>query len=247
MKIAVFLGPTLPAAEARAALDDVDVLPPAKQGDLYRAAKDGAAIIGLVDGYFDQVNSVAHKEVLWAMSHGVHVLGAASMGALRAVELAAFGMEGVGAVFAQFARGALVDDDEVAVLHAPAEEGYRRASEAMVDIRATLAAARAAGVIGEDTHARLVRAAKGLFYPDRAYPLVLARAEADGTAQSELHALRAFLPGGRVEQKRLDALALLDRLRALRDAAPGPKVVRFTFAHTDAWEAIRRRADDPGS
>ena len=64
----------------------------------------------------------------------------------------------------------------------------------MVDIRATLAAARAADVIDEDTHARLVHAAKELFYPDRAYPLVLARAEADGAKASELHALRAFLP-----------------------------------------------------
>ncbi len=246
MKITVFLGPTLPEEEARAVLGDAEILPPARQGDLYRAARDGAAILGLVDGYFDQVNSVAHKEVLWALSRGVHVHGAASMGALRAAELAAFGMEGVGAVFEQIVRGDLVDDDEVAVAHASADEGYRRASVAMVDIRATLAAARAVAVIGEDTHARLVRAAKELFYPDRAYPLVLARAEADGAKASEVHALRAFLPAGRIEQKRLDALALLHRLRALREAAPGPKQVCFVFSHTDAWEAIRRRVDDPG-
>ncbi len=243
MKIAVFLGPTLPAGEAREALGDAEILPPAAQGDLYRAARDGAAIIGLVDGYFDRVSSVAHKEVLWALSHGVHVVGAASMGALRAAELAAFGMEGVGDVYAQLARGDLVDDDEVAVAHGPADEGYRRASEAMVDIRATLAAALAAAVIGEDTRARIVRAAKGLFYPDRAYPLVLARAEAEGANASEVHALRAFLPAGRVEQKRIDALALLERLRALREAAPGPRQVGFAFSHTDAWEAIRRRVD----
>jgi len=33
----------------------------------------------------------------------------------------------------------------------------------------------------------------------------------------------------------------------VRDAAPGPREVRFTFAHTDAWEAFRRRADEPGA
>jgi hypothetical protein len=247
VKIALFLGPTLPAAEARAALPGAEILPPARQGDLYRAARDGATILGLVDGYFDQVESVSHKEVLWAMSQGAHVYGAASMGALRAAELATFGMEGVGEVFARYRRGELTDDDEVAVAHASAEDGYRRASVAMVDIRATLAAARVAGAIGEDTHARLLRAAKALFYPDRAYPIVLARAEAEGASAKELSALCAFLPTGRVDQKRRDALALIEALAAVQASPPPPKQVRYFFSHTDAWEAIRRRADERGA
>lgn len=244
MKIAVFLGPTLDAADARAVLPDVEILPPARQGDLYRAARDGAAILGLVDGYFDRVEAVAHKEVLWAMSRGVHVLGAASMGALRAAELASFGMEGVGEIFARLRRGELTDDDEVAVAHATSEHGYRRTSEALVDIRATLAAALSTGVIGEETHARMVSAAKALFYPDRVYPVILARAEAAGAAPAELAAFCAFLPRGRVEQKRRDALALMERLRTSSEAPLAPKQVRYFFSHTDAWEAIRRRVDE---
>lgn len=243
MKIVVFLGPTLDAREARAVLEDVQILPPARQGDLYRAAKNGADVLGLVDGYFDQVEAVAHKEVLWAMSKGVHVLGAASMGALRAVELAAFGMEGVGEIFAQLQRGELTDDDEVAVAHASEEDGYRRTSEAMVDIRATLASAVTARVIDEETRALLARSAKALFYPERVYPAVLAHAEANGADPAQLAAFCAFLPRGRIDQKRLDALALMERLRAMRDAPPPPKVVRYFFSHTDAWEAIRRRVD----
>ena len=246
MKIAVFLGPTLSVAEARAALPGAEILPPARQGDLYLAAKGGAAVVGLVDGYFDQVESVSHKEILWALSQGVHVYGAASMGALRAAELATFGMEGVGEVFAQYQRGELTDDDEVAVAHASADDGYRRTSVAMADIRATLGAALGAGAIGADTHARLVRAAKALFYPDRAYPIVLARAEAEGASSKELSALCAFLPTGRVDQKRRDALALRGRLAELRETPPAPKQVRWAFSHTDAWEAIRRRADERG-
>lgn len=243
MNIVVFLGPTLDAAEARAVLDDVEIVPPAKQGDLYRAAKRGAHAIGLVDGYFDQVEAVAHKEVLWAMSKGVHVLGAASMGALRAVELATFGMEGVGEIFAQLQRGDLTDDDEVAVAHASAEDGFRRSSEAMVDVRVTLDSAVRAGVIHDDTRGLLVRSAKALFYPERVYPAVLAHAEVNGADPQQLASLCAFLPRGRVDQKRLDAIALLERLRAMRDAPPPPKQVRYFFSHTDAWEAIRRRAD----
>ena len=96
------------------------------------------AVIGIIDGYFEHVPSVAHKEVLWAMSRGIHVFGAASLGALRAAELLPFGMEGVGEIHAAYARGDLTDDDEVAVAHGLAAEGYRPVSEAMVNIRETL-------------------------------------------------------------------------------------------------------------
>src|SRR4051812_48389616 len=109
MKIYIFTGPTLSAAEGRRELDAV-FLPPAAQGDVYRASLDAPAAIGIVDGYFERVPAVWHKEILWAMSQGIHVYGAASMGALRAAELAAFGMVGVGAVFKAFFTGELEDD-----------------------------------------------------------------------------------------------------------------------------------------
>ena len=51
--------------------------------------------IGVIDGYFDGVPSVWHKEILWALSQGIRVFGGASMGALRAAELDGFGMTGV--------------------------------------------------------------------------------------------------------------------------------------------------------
>ena len=60
------------------------------------------------------------------------------MGALRAAELHRFGMIGVGAVFSAYVAGLLSADDEVAVLHAPAELGYRPLTVAMVDVRAVL-------------------------------------------------------------------------------------------------------------
>jgi hypothetical protein len=240
MKLVIFSGPTLCAADAAI---DAEMLPPAHQGDLYRAARHGAQAIGLIDGYFDQVNSVAHKEILWAMANGVHVFGAASMGALRAAELELFGMEGVGTIFNQYRSGALEDDDEVAVAHASAEDGYRALSEAMVNIRATFAAAARQRVISEATRQLLISTAKALFYGDRSFPLILARAEAEAAPPAELKALCAFLPTGRVDQKRSDALALVRRLREHRDSRPAPKTVKYFFSHTDAWEALRRRVD----
>ena len=140
----VFVGPTL-APEEVAAAGDFICLPPVSQGDVYRAARSRPRAIGIIDGYFSGAPSVWHKEILWAISEGVPVFGSASMGALRAAELHSFGMRGVGRIFEAFRDGVLEDDDEVAVLHGPAEIGYLAASEPMVNIRETLALARDEG------------------------------------------------------------------------------------------------------
>src|SRR6185503_9427900 len=117
MKVYLFTGPSLSAEEGKKELDAI-YRPPAAQGDVYRAALDAPRAIGIIDGYFERIPSVSHKEVLWAMAQGIHVFGSASMGALRAAELAAFGMEGVGVIYEAFKRGELDADDEVAVAHA---------------------------------------------------------------------------------------------------------------------------------
>ena len=236
MTVYVFVGPTLQPDEARAELDAV-YLPPVSQGDVYRAARAGAQAIGIVDGYFERIPAVWHKEILWAMAEGVHVFGSASMGALRAAELAAFGMVGVGSIFEAFANGSLEDDDEVAVAHGPAETGFLAVSDAMVNIRATLAAARVQSIIGETTAATLERIAKDLFYPDRAYATVLRRAlGSPGAVPAEVAAFAAWLPTGRVDQKRQDAVSMLRAMREHLAANPPPKRVRYTFERTVWWE-----------
>src|SRR2546422_9858099 len=101
------------------------------------------------------------------MSQGVHVFGAASIGACRAAELHAFGMIGVGQIFELFLHGKLEDDDEVAVAHCPAEFGYRPTSVAMVNIRATMAAAVPSVIIAGATRSKLARIRKERHYPDR--------------------------------------------------------------------------------
>ena len=87
MSVFVFTGPTLSPEKACAELDAI-YLPPVSQGDVYRAALKRPRAIGIIDGYFECVPAVWHKEILWAMTEGIHVYGSASMGALRAVELA---------------------------------------------------------------------------------------------------------------------------------------------------------------
>ena len=241
MKIFVFSGPTLAAAEGRKIVD-ATFLPPVAQGDVYRAGLQRPSAIGIIDGYFERLPAVWHKEILWAMSKGIRVYGAASMGALRAAELEAYGMVGVGAIYEAFRRGELEDDDEVALTHGEAESGYLRLSEAMVDIRATLTAAERAGVIDPPVRRRLENVAKGLFYPRRAYPEILGIAEREGMPGADLAALRDWLPGGRVDQKREDAEAMLRVMSDAAERGQGRQRVRYHFEHTAIWDQVLRRA-----
>jgi hypothetical protein len=156
-EIYVFLGPTLTEKEARAELDAV-YLPPAAAGDIYRLWRRRPRAIGIVDGYVERVPAVWHKEIMWMMERGVHVFGGAGLGALRAAELDSFGMHGVGWVYQAFRQEALDRDDEVAVRHGAAEDGYRPLSEAMVNIRQTLAAAEDQEVISAATASILLAA-----------------------------------------------------------------------------------------
>src|SRR5918995_6393400 len=183
---------------------DIVVLPPVAQGDVYRVAQSRPIVIGIVDGYFEGVLSVWHKELLWAMTQGIHVFGSASMGALRAAELQPFGMAGVGRIFEAYRDGELEDDDEVAVIHGPPETGYIALSEAMVNIRRTLDEAAIDGLIAPATRDHLIRIAKDLFYHDRTFDRVLGHAAEQAVCGAELDALRAWLPQGRVDQKRED-------------------------------------------
>ena len=240
MSVIVFSGPTLGPAEARWPID-AEFRPPASQGDVYQAARTRPDAIGIIDGYFDRVPAIWHKEILWAMAQGIPVYGSASMGALRAAELADFGMIGVGAIFDAFRSGELEDDDEVAVAHASREEGYRPVSEAMVNIRATLLRAAREGVLSPRTHAALIEVAKETFYAERSYAGLHEACSNQTLPPGEMQGLRRWLPGGRVNQKRDDAVLMLQRMKEDLAAGRRPARADYTFEHTTWWELVTRR------
>lgn len=95
--IHIFTGPTMSADIILQELPGATVWPPVAEGDIYRLALQKPAIIGIIDGYFGNLPSVWHKEILFALKEGIHVIGSSSMGALRASELSDFGMIGCGA------------------------------------------------------------------------------------------------------------------------------------------------------
>jgi hypothetical protein len=219
-----FLGPSLPSHQARA-LAPCRVLPPARAGDIWKALALRPRVIVLIDGVFESQPSVWHREILDALACGVAVFGASSMGALRAVELQAFGMVGVGEIFAAFRDGRLIDDSEVALLHADAEHGFRRLTEPLVNVRHHLARARAAKVISKASADRVLKAAEGLFYQDRTWPKLLDAARLSPDARQRL----AAFP--REDLKAKDARACL--------------VAASDFLASGAWQPPLRRPQPP--
>jgi hypothetical protein len=244
MRASIFAGPSLPPDARHDLGPDIDWRPPVRQGDLHRVALGRPAVIGVIDGYFEVTPTVWHKEILWAMMQGIYVYGAASIGALRAAELDTFGMKGIGRIYEDFRDGVLEDDDEVAVLHGPEELGYPALTEAMVNIRATLAAAAVRKIISAGFAAELTAIAKQHFYKERTYQAILQTAVASGVNANDLSRFIAWLPQGRVDQKRLDALAMLHAIAANISERTPPLKISYKFANTAAWRAASTRTEE---
>jgi hypothetical protein len=207
--VVVFLGPSLDPDAARAILD-ATFRPPAKRGDLTAAVADGAAVIGLIDGVFFQDSAVGHREILAALRRGVRVIGASSMGALRAAEMESFGMEGIGEIYRRYASGELVADDEVALVFDP-YTGIAL-SEPLVNIRYALELAERAGVLDEGECRALFDVAAGLYYPDRTYRRIAAEA-ASVLGDEAVSRFLAFVEIEKPDLKRKDAVRALTYLR----------------------------------
>ncbi len=222
----VFLGPTLPASEALAILPEARLAPPIRAGDLLALQRlpGPPPVIAIIDGAFDRAASVWHKEILLALARGSAVWGAASMGALRAAELHAHGMIGVGRIFERYRDGHPRDDADVAVMHLPGERGAAAVTVPLVDVEATLDAAVARGAIDRDARAELLERARARGYRER-------------------HDVGPAALGEPVRRKRLDAIELLERLaREPRGAStPRPElhVPTIFVRRLAAWAACR--------
>ncbi len=208
----VYLGPSLPHEEARALCPAATVLPPIRRGDLVRIIDSDVSIVCIIDGYFHQDAAVGHREILSVIRSGKQVLGASSMGALRAAELDTLGMEGVGTIYSLFRNGTLISDDEVALIFDP--ETFSPLSEPLVNIRCTLRHAQKSGVITGAEEALFLRIAESLFYPERTYERIIREVGGDPGER-----LRSCIAHSTVDRKRLDAIMALERLNDLLDAA----------------------------
>lgn len=213
-RIVVFLGPSLPHAEARRILD-ADFRPPVRRGDL--AAIAPGTVVGIIDGVFDQNLAVSPREIREAVLRGVAVLGASSMGALRATEVPE--MEGVGRIHAMFRDGTIEDDDEVALVFDP--DTLTPISEPMVNIRHAVATLVRPGTLHAAIGQKILNTAKKLQYPERSYLRILS--ELGMGSGPEARQLATMLRSH--DLKREDAISLLEKLPGVQPPAPRMAVV----------------------
>ncbi len=108
------------------------------------AVDDGFDTVLLVDGRFMDVAAVTHEELLEVLHRGATVVGAASIGALRAAELRYQGMIGCGTAYSAILSEVITDDSELAVLMCPYT--FSALTISLLDVRGILGLAHGAGV-----------------------------------------------------------------------------------------------------
>lgn len=206
----IFLGPSLGHEKARKILE-AEYRPPAKKGDFLQLAGSGSSvnIVGLVDGLFLQDYPPTPIEVYQlVMKKNTLLVGAASLGALRAVELEKFGMVGIGKIFELYKKCKVHADDEVAVTFA--EDKQILQSEAMIDIRFNLFLAQRKGVIDEVTKRAIAKVAKRTYFPYRNYVDIIDKSkELYPELTNQLESFRSYIHVNRQSLKERDAIKLI--------------------------------------
>ena len=206
----IFLGPSLSLQKAKEIFPLADYRPPARKGDFLKITNEenGVGFVGFIDGVFLQDYPPTPIEVYSLLKkNNVTVAGAASLGALRAVELEKFGMIGIGKIFQLDKSGRLESDDEVAVTFS--DQDYKLQSEALIDIRYTLYWAVKRGIIRRETKDVLVKIAKQIYFPSRNYDEIMERAKTNVIEKKELERFKEYLTTHRRSLKEEDSIKLI--------------------------------------
>ncbi|WP_189056190.1 TfuA-like protein [Longimycelium tulufanense] len=216
MSIHIFTGPTLSRVDVLREIDTAHVHGPVSHGDLLRLNLGTGDLALLIDGLYHHHAPVRHKEILEVMANGATVVGAASMGALRAAELHQYGMIGIGRVFEMYRDGVIDSDDEVAVVHTPLPE-CRRLSEALVNIRHGVSVCVEDEVLTGPEAEEIFRVAKELPYSTRRWAVVEHVVSGrHPTLRRAVQAARAFLADHpeHANLKLRDAALAIQRVRS---------------------------------
>lgn len=205
MSVFVFLGPSLNLNEATKILPNAHYLPPVACGDIISILQLKPKIIVIIDGYFENRPAVWHKEILYAISKGIVVYGASSMGALRASELDIFGMIGIGEIYNRYHTATIIDDDEVALSHSHQIDNFKRYTIPMINIRITAELALKQCIIEQSWANKFLKIAKNIFYRERTYDALVDRCK----HLDKIGEFMVWFKNNYIDQKMLDAKKVL--------------------------------------
>jgi hypothetical protein len=142
-------------------------------------------------------------------------------------------MRGEGLVYRLFRSGVLEGDDEVAVMHAPRDEGYAALTEALVTTRVHARRARRAGALTSSDENLIVRSARELPFSARRLSRVLSVACSHGLSRDTADRFTAWVSVS-PDIKQQDAESLLIKLsRGMTSRSRTAPVTRT--AYLDTW------------
>ncbi|MFB9689489.1 TfuA-like protein [Amycolatopsis plumensis] len=204
-------------------------------GDFFSPEFSAGDVAVVVDGFYHHRLGLRHKEYLYALDRGVTVLGAASIGALRALELDAFGMRGVGEVYELYRAGVFDGDDAVAVAH----EGtapYSSLSVPLVNLHAAAQAASVAGVLPATDVDNVVSVLRAEYYPSRTPARVLRILRGSGRPElADWYERQLAVDPHVFDRKRRDCLSAV---AAAHDLITAGAVGRVTGAGDSDWKTV---------
>lgn len=209
-KVLIFTGPSLDEESIREVLPEAIILPPARQGDVISNLMEYEPThVLLIEGTFHQSLSVWHKELAWALQipsvQGVY--GAASMGALRAADLADFGMIGSGRIFSWYYEGVIWDESEVAAVYIDGpNQTFRSYTVPLVNVRGALLKAIELQVFTQEQAGEIFGQARSIHWTERTERSL--REIISGPVLVDILSVH--------DQKKIDALELLYKFRELK-------------------------------
>lgn len=243
-----FVGGSLTKADIQScASDDIVFTAPAEQGDVFAAILEGFQTILLFDGYLVQRYALTTFEVLIALLENINVFGAASLGALRALELVNFGMRGSGYVFS-FLRSRKVAPYHVVVQTYDADDRPR--TEPLIVIHRFLDVALEEGIISVSDRDNCYLVAERLHFSELSFRRLFCSWERSGSVSSgaalRLREFYAQQGPDAFDIKRQDALGVLQSFREdIRRDGPDFSA-RTALAARDVYlERLRAKYPDP--
>lgn len=189
-----------------------DVRPPVKRGDLDRLSE--GSVVAIIDGEITPKTAVPIDEIRRALRRGIKISGAASVGALRAYEMRAEGMVGVGWVYEAYCSGRIAGPEEIAVLYDPYY--FRALTIPLVNVRFCLEDLCRRYLLSATEAAYAMTSLKELELEKRDRRTILLRL-AGLIGRSRAKELLRTLRVAAVDVKRSDAFELLRTLGRLKD------------------------------
>lgn len=206
----VFCGPTIAEHEVKAIVPEAICLPPVQCGNLLNIMPVKPKAVVIIDGYFQGCASLWHKEILWVLSQGVKVYGAASMGALRAAELYEYGMHGAGRIFNDYLTGVIDGDDEVAVIH---DERYQCQTIPLINMRYDLEQRVIDDELKQEKATQLKTIMKSLAYSERRMSTIIKHMKKMDACLWAEKELKEYFKNQLRDYKKQDAYQLLEQLK----------------------------------